>query len=109
MPTICRKCYIKFPGISELRKHQWSKHREMFNKLVDAAKKSSTAKKRGIAIKAAYKARKDRKELAQLNDTQPQGLSAVELLNKLKVQQTFINDVVSLIGGLIEHHAGKVK
>jgi hypothetical protein len=89
----CKKCGKTFPSFSPLRKHQWAFHREIFNNL----RKPETIKKRIASLREA--------KLAKLNGSGPQvakgELSALELLDKLKEQQLFMNNVVSLISGIL--------
>lgn len=97
----CKKCGgIGFQSMSALRKHQWKEHTETYDNLRAAAKKIDRK-----AIAKAIK-RRQHKALAKLEVlTNGHGpLSAAQLLMKLQEQQKLINDVVSIVSGVIAQH-----
>ena len=75
--TTCKKCDIRFRKTSSLRKHQWKEHREYY----------ANTGHRG-------------KDIVKVDDTVPP-LLASGLLEALKKQKIFINDVVSLVEAMI--------
>lgn len=99
----CRKCEnTKFTTINDLRKHQWSEHRETFAKLIQAGQKHN--KKKGKWSKEQRARYKATMALRAQHEVYVNGtpMSAAQLLDKLKMQRNFMNDVVSLVEGLIK-------
>lgn len=110
----CRKCdNVSFTTITDLRKHQWSTHREAFAKLMEAGKLANNKKLKGRRSKgssrwskaqmAKYKSTMAlrKQQEVYLNGTQNL-MSAAQLLDKLKNQRNFMNDVVNLVEGIIK-------
>lgn len=104
----CRKCAgSQFTSISELRRHQWERHPEMFHNLQKAAQKAlrhpAVRKQRAEAVKRYHKAR--RKALLPLAPALNGDMRVSELLVELQSQQRFMNDVVALISGILARRA----
>lgn len=113
----CKQCDgdVTFPSLSELRKHQWSAHPKMFktmgqSKKAKKAKAAREAKKLASTETALVPAVEVRKTVRQLKmgkladqiDSGNGNMSALELLEKLQDQRTFMNDVVSLIENILK-------
>lgn len=102
----CKKCDGQaFRTISALRKHQWAKHAETFKNALVAMTRAS---KRAAAERQDKPKRgRPRKVLVKLqvspNGQQPP-LLARDLLAQLQTQQRFLNDVVSLVSGIVTQH-----
>ena len=86
MPVHCKKCDNEsFATLSALRKHQWSKHRDLY------AKVGKSKNERRAKFKATILGRKNGSDQ-----------SAMELLADLKKQQDFIGEVIDLLEGMIK-------
>ena len=101
----CKKCDGQaFRTISALRKHQWAKHAETFKNTLVAM---TRAPKGAAAKRWKPKRGRPRKVLVKLqvspNGQQPP-LLARDLLAQLQTQQRFLNDVVSLVSGIVTQH-----
>lgn len=88
----CKKCdqVRYFKTISELRKHQWRKHKELYTRMGEVRE-----------------AKKQKKELVPivhvLQPTNPNGEMTVStLLGKLKEQRDFMVNVVSMIENMVK-------
>ena len=78
----CNACNNDFKDISELRKHQWAAHKTFY--------KNNTKKR--MANKAAK----------TLPSVKMNGnLSAQDLLERLKIQRDFMNDIVDMVEGMM--------
>ena len=113
--THCKKCDgLEFHSISELRKHQWSAHREQYAKVTTSTARQAQLKK----WREQSKARRDKAKALVVNARQVveahrrgkngyrAPMLATDLLAQLQTQQKFVNDVVSLISGMIAQHEG---
>lgn len=93
----CRKCGILFNSLSEMRKHAWAEHRDMYK----YRKRSPETIAKYKATRAANKIMKTQAIMVQSNGSPKPELTAFELLQKLKVQRNFMVDVVNLIEGML--------
>lgn len=90
---VCRKCEgSKFKTFSDLRKHQWARHREVFAKL-DLQRTAIRKKSKRAALVP----------MVSLNGD----MRVSDLLDELTVQQRFITDVVALVSSILERHQAK--
>ena len=114
---------VKFTTISDLRKHQWAAHKERYAKLSkpapskkrphgpEWAKKISAGRRKGIAARKkaglpaqsvtsvrAYRVTAEKAIQAAVNGD----MKVSVLLDELKEQQKFLNDVVGLIEGFVQ-------
>ena len=92
-PLHCKLCNGKeFKTTSDLRKHQWSEHRDLYKNIGGGkgwSKEQHAKFKNTLALKKAL-------QVGNGN------LSGQDLLERLKEQQRFINDAVALVEGLLE-------
>ena len=104
----CRLCDTRpFRDISTLRKHQWAAHAELFAKTRKSLQSPAVRKKRAAGLRHAAARRKLSVVRLEEVPKRPNGrMLASELLTQLQSQQRFLNDVVSLVSGIIAQHEG---
>lgn len=86
----CKRCGNKaFPGLSELRKHQWKAHRDFYAKMTE----KRVANKQLVTVRDVIDAK-------AIIDAKPE-MTARQLLAKLVSQRDFMRDVVSMVEGII--------
>lgn len=94
MPTVhCKKCNNKpFESLSDLRVHQWKEHKEFYSRSGNKKAKAWTEEQRK-KYKATMKARKNGH------------ISVEQLLERLRKQRSFMDDVVSLVESIARSKA----
>lgn len=100
----CLKCNNKeFPDISSLRKHQWAEHKKMFQNAGKPTKKAKWSRAQRAKYKATIAA-KNGSVRGFLNGAIPNNkeMSAREVLDELKKQRDFMNDIVDMVENLIK-------
>lgn len=121
----CNKCPegTVFKTMSDLRKHYWVTHRESFKRLQEVNRnRSKLVKGETIKCKICKKVFVTKQRLyAHRFDVHGKGaerkkalilsvqnghkeLTARELLSQFKIQQTFLNDMITLMERTIESH-----
>lgn len=110
-PVHCKRCNNQaFANFSELRRHQWKKHKPTYANVGYKASAWSPAQR------AKYEATIEAKRAMTMavtvrdviNVVENTGIapipemSARQLLEKLRGQQSFMNDVVALVEGLVK-------
>jgi len=108
----CKVCIEKpsFSGMSELRKHQWANHNSMYDNLRKAARSPKARKKQKASMMATIKKKMEEKALAKMpivkmgsnGASHKHPMTALELFNKLKEQQHFMNQMVAVVGNILE-------
>lgn len=104
MTVHCKKCDgLAFPTIRKLRIHQWSAHREAYNKVGFPTNNKGWTKAQHAKYQATIEARRSDDTALIVRPIEPvQEMTARALLQKVKNQATFMHDVVSLLEGIIK-------
>lgn len=80
--SVCFKCNTLLSSIHELRRHQWTMHKESFKTLY------TTTQSKELSV-------------TQIPNSEPQQITIAELLDKLRDRRNFMVDVVDLVEGLV--------
>ena len=108
MITHCTKCDgIEFPDISSLRKHQWKEHKNIFKNTGKPLSKKAKWTKERRARQAETIAKRNGHHIPNsvrgfLNGVIKPEMSAIDVLERLKEQRDFMNDIVDMVEGMIK-------
>lgn len=113
---ICKTCGKRFQTRSLIVKHLYKAHPEFYKGALEKRLATWTANK---AAGKVYSRKGKRKQLVTFdsvkntlygsNGSGPKEMTARELVGKLKEQQTFLNNAISLINGLITAQEENIK
>lgn len=113
MITHCKQCKDtpEFPDIATLRKHQWEHHKKMFKQVGrNLIKKSGWTRAQRAKYRATI-AKKNGHGVTSVrgflngvtsNKHITSEMSALEVLDELKKQRDFMNDIVDMVENLIK-------
>lgn len=107
MITHCKACDNKeFPDISALRKHQWKEHKNFFKNTGRPIVKQKWSKAQRAKYRATIAA-KNGSVRGFLNGVTTNKhvtdeMTAKEVLDELKKQRDFMNDIVDMVENLIK-------
>lgn len=104
----CYRCNTEYANFSELRKHQWAAHPKKYKARRNSFSWSPEQHAKYRATIAAKKLGKEltvRQVIGVYNNGTPKPeMTAKELLDKLVSQRDFMNDVCSLVEGLMREN-----